>query len=82
MGISDSEKLGLVKANFDMIDKGIKVVYDVSAYSFKKQIELEYPEWFKGIGLMDGEISIKLKKWCYSPYLISSQSTSCYARST
>ena len=60
VGITDSEKLGLVRVNFDMIDKGVKVVYEViAAESFKKQSQ--YPELFKGIRLMDGEISIKLK---------------------
>ena len=61
VGITDSEKLGLVKVNFDMIDKGVKVIHEITAESFRKQIESEYPDLFKGIGLMDGEISIKLK---------------------
>ena len=68
VGITGSEKLGLVKVDFDMIDKGVKVVHEVTAESFKRQIESEYPELFKGKGLMDGEISIKLKGRCYSTW--------------
>ena len=45
-----------------MVDCGIKVVHDITLDSFKREIESEYPELFKGIGLMDGEISIKLKE--------------------
>ena len=45
-----------------MVDHGIKVVHDVTSDSFKREIESEYPELFKGIGLMDGKISIKLKE--------------------
>ena len=54
--------LGIVKVNFDMIDKsnGIKVVHNITSDSFRKQIEAEFPELFKGISLMDGETSIKL----------------------
>ena len=55
LGIGDSEKLGLVKVNFDMVKS------DETNESFKQKIEEEYPELFKGIGLMDREISIKLK---------------------
>ena len=38
LGIIDSEKLGLVKVNFDAIDKsnGIKVVHDVTSDSCRK----------------------------------------------
>ena len=61
VGIADSEKLQLVKVNFDIVEKGVKVIHEVTDESFKRQIESEYPELFKGIGLMDGEISIKLK---------------------
>ena len=57
LGINDSEKLGLVKVNFDTV----KNIDEVTKESFKQKIEGEYPELFKGIGLMDGEISIKLK---------------------
>ena len=57
LGINDSEKLGLVNVNFDMV----KNVDEVTEESFKQKIEGEYPGLFKGIGLMDGEISIKLK---------------------
>ena len=38
------------------------MVHDVTSDSFRKQIESEYPELFKGIGLMDGEISIQLRE--------------------
>ena len=56
LGINDSEKLGLVNVNFDTVKN------EVADESFKQKIEREYPELFKGIGLMDGEISIKLKE--------------------
>ena len=39
----------------------VKIINKVTEESFKNSIEKEYPELFKGIGLMDGEISIKLK---------------------
>ena len=58
VGINDSEKLGLVNVNFDMVRN---VIDEGTEESFKCEIEGEYPELFKGIGLMDGEISIKLK---------------------
>ena len=59
--IADSEKLKLVKVNFEMVEKRVKVIYEVTGESFKQKIESEYAELFKGIGLMKGEISIKLK---------------------
>ena len=64
LGVSDSEKLGLVKVNFDVIQsKMVKLIHNVSVSDkFKHEIETEYPELFKGIGCMDGEISIKLKE--------------------
>ena len=64
LGVSDSEKLGLVKVNFDVIQsKTVTLVHDVSMSEvFKHEIETEYPELFKGIGCMDSEISIKLKE--------------------
>ena len=64
LGVSDSEKLGLVKVNFDVIQsKSIRMVNNISLSEvFKCEIETEYPELFKGIGYMDGEISIKLKE--------------------
>ena len=65
LGVSDSERLSLVKVNFDMIDKsnGIKVVHNITSDSFTRdRIETEFPELFKGIGLMDGEISIKTSR--------------------
>ena len=55
LGINDSEKLSLVKVNFDTVKS------DETNESFKQKIGEEYPELFKGIGLMDREISIKLK---------------------
>ena len=62
VGISDSEKLRLVEVNFDMVkSKHIKIINEVNEDSFKQNIEKEYPELFKGIGLIDGEITIKLK---------------------
>ena len=66
VGITDSEKLGLISVNFDMVKnkKHIKIVNEVKGQneeSFRQTIEKEYPDLFKGIGLMDGEISIKLK---------------------
>ena len=64
IGITDSEKLGLVSVNFDMVqnEKHVKIIGEVNVEeSFKRTIEREYPDLFKGIGLMDGEISIKLK---------------------
>ena len=36
------------------------MVHNVTSDSFRKQIEAEFPELFKEIGLMDGEISIQL----------------------
>ena len=62
IGITDSEKLGLVSVNFDMVqNEHIKVIAKVSEETFKRAIAKEYPDLFQGIGLMDGEISIKLK---------------------
>ena len=61
-GISDSEKLTLVQVNFDMVkNEHVKIINEGSEESFKQNIEKEYPELFKGIGLMDSEITIKLK---------------------
>ena len=62
VGMTDSEKLGLVQVNFDMVkNEHVKIINEVTEESFKCSIEKEYPELFKGIGLMDGKISIKLK---------------------
>ena len=63
VGIMDSEKLGLIQVNFDMVRKEnhIRIIDEVNEESFKQTIEKEYPDLFKGVGLMDGEISIKLK---------------------
>ena len=63
IGITDSEKLGLVSVNFDMVqnERHVKIISEVNEETFKQTIEKEYPDLFKGIGLMDGEISIKLK---------------------
>ena len=54
------KKLKMVKVNFDMI-KGVKVVHEVTQETFKHELEKEYSDLFKGIGLMKGGISIKLK---------------------
>ena len=64
LSVSDSEKLGLVKVNFDVIQsKMVKMVHNVSmSETFKHQMESEFPELFQGIGCMDGKISIKLKE--------------------
>ena len=64
LGVSDSEKLGLVKVNFDVIQsKTVKMVHNISLSEvFKHEMESEFPELFKGIGCMDGKISIKLKE--------------------
>ena len=65
LGVSDSEKLGLVKVKFDTIqNKTLGLVHSVNSNSeaFKCQMESEFPELFKGIGCMDGEISIKLRE--------------------
>ena len=64
LGVIDSEKLGLVKVNFDVIqNKTVKMVHNVSLSEVSKhKMESEYPKLFKGIGCMDGEISIKLKE--------------------
>ena len=63
VGITDSEKLGLIQVNFDMVrnENHIRIIDEVNEESFKQTIEKEYPDLFKGIGLMDSEISIKLK---------------------
>ena len=67
LGVSDSEKLGLVKVNFDMIqNKTLRLIHSVDSNTeseaFKEKVESEFPELFKGIGCMDGEISIKLRE--------------------
>ena len=62
LGEADSERLGLLRVNFDMIDHSVKVVHEVTSDSFRTQIESEYPELFKGISLIDGGISIKLRE--------------------
>ena len=61
VGISDAEKLRLVRVNFDTA-RDIKIIHEINeGQEFKDKIERDYPQLFKGIGLMDGEISIKLK---------------------
>ena len=64
VGIGDVEKLRLVKVNFDMVkNEHVKIINEVKEeQAFKQEIEKEYPELFQGIGLMKGEISIKLKE--------------------
>ena len=63
IGIHDAEKLGLIRVNFNLVEeKQIKIINEVNdSQDFKCQIEKRYPELFKGIGLMKGEINIKLK---------------------
>ena len=64
MGITDAEKLKLVRVNFDTV-RDVKIVQEITGnnegQAFKEKIEKDYPQLFQGIGLMDGEISIKLK---------------------
>ena len=61
VGISDAEKLRLVRVNFDTV-RYVKIIHEINeSQVFKDRIEGAYPQLFKGIGLMDGEISIKLK---------------------
>ena len=66
LGVADSEKLDLVKVNFDVVksEKSVRLVHAVSHISdeFKAKMENKFPELFKGIGCMEGEISIKLKE--------------------
>lgn len=51
LDIADSEKLGLVRVDFYMIDKSssVKLVHIMTSESesFKKEIETEFPELFK-----------------------------------
>ena len=55
--------LRLVQVNFDMVkNEHVKITNEVKEEMFKQEIEKEYPELFQGIGLMKGEISIKLKE--------------------
>ena len=63
IAINDAEKPGLIKVNFDLVEKElIKIINEVNgSQDFKCQIEKDYPELLKGIGLMKGEINIKLK---------------------
>ena len=65
IGIHDAEKLGLIRVNFNLVEEEktkIKIINEVKeSQEFKRQIEEKYPELFKGIGLMKGEINIKLK---------------------
>ena len=67
VGITDSEKLKLVKVNFDMV-KGVKVIHEIMQESFKWKIEEEYSDLFKGIGLIKAKISIKLKDGAISSH--------------
>ena len=86
IGITDSEKLGLVSVNFDMVqnEKQVKIIAVVSdEESFKRTIEREYPDLFKAIGLMDREISIKIEGWCHgTPCRAHQACSSCYAGTT
>ena len=45
-----------------MVEKGVKVIHELTEESFKQKIESDYAELFKEIGLMKGEINIKLKE--------------------
>ena len=63
VGITDAEKLRLVKVNFDTV-RDVRIIHEITGnegQAFKEKIEKEYPQLFQGIGVMDGEISIKLK---------------------
>ena len=44
VSIADSEKLKLVKVNFDMVEKGVKLIHEVTEESFKQAIESEYAD--------------------------------------
>ena len=79
---ADSEKLDLVKVNFDVIEKenSIKVVHNVESDSFKKQMKQNFLNCSKGIGCMDGEISIKLYNGVIPHTELIRQSTPCYAK--
>ena len=63
IGIHDAEKLGLIRVNFNLVEEEkIKIIDEVKeSQEFKNQVKEKYPELFKGIGLMKGEINIKLK---------------------
>ena len=51
--INNSEKLGLVKVNFDMVkNECVQIINEVTEGSFNHEIEGEYPELLKGIGLI------------------------------
>ena len=53
VGISDAEKLRLIRVNFDTV-RDIKVIHEINeGQAFKDKIERNYPQLFKGIGLMD-----------------------------
>ena len=63
--LHDAEKLGLIRVNFNLDEEEkikIKIIDEVKgSQEFKNQIEEKYPELFKSIELMKGEINIKLK---------------------
>ena len=80
VGITNSEKLGLVQVNFDMVrNEHVKIINEVTEESFKHSIEKEYPELFKGIGLMDGEDFHQIERWCHPTCRANLKSSSCYA---
>ena len=64
IGVSDSEALGLVKVNFDVIEKGnsTKVVHNIESESdcFKSKLKQNFPDLFKGISCMDREMFNKI----------------------
>ena len=61
VGIGDTEKPRLVRVNLDLVkNEHIKIINEVKDETFKQEMGKEYPELFQGIGLVKGEISIKL----------------------
>ena len=52
IGIHDTEKLGLIRVNFDLVEEEqIKITNEVNdSQDFKCQIKKSYPGLFKGIG--------------------------------
>ena len=50
LGINGSEKLGLVRVNFDTVECSIKLVHDIASDSFEKPIESDYPSYLRVLG--------------------------------
>ena len=84
IGITDSEKLGLVSVNFDMVqnEKHVKIIAEVNEETFKQTIEKEYPDLFKGIGLMDERNFHQIERWCGAPCRAHQTCSSCDAGTT